>query len=51
MKQNLFKIALFSIVLFLPGTAKSQVLITLLFGDALNTEQIEFGLVGGMNRS
>ena len=28
-----------------------QVLISLLFGDALNTEKIEFGLVGGLNRS
>ena len=49
--KDLFKIGLIFIVLFLPGSAKSQVLITLLFGDALNTEQIEFGLIGGMNRS
>ncbi len=26
-------------------------LISLLFGDALNSEKIEFGLIGGMNRS
>ena len=26
-------------------------LISLLFGDALNTEKIEFGLIGGLNRS
>jgi len=25
--------------------------ISLLFGDALNTPEIEFGLVGGINRS
>jgi len=28
-----------------------QVLISLLFGDALNSEKIEFGLAGGVNRS
>lgn len=32
-------------------TAQSQVLISLLFGDALNSEKIEFGLKGGFNRS
>jgi hypothetical protein len=25
--------------------------LTILLGDALNTDKIEFGLVGGMNRS
>ena len=30
---------------------KAQVLISLLFGDALNSDKIEFGLVGGLNRS
>jgi hypothetical protein len=29
----------------------AQVLISLLFGDALNSEKIEFGLTGGYNRS
>jgi hypothetical protein len=29
----------------------AQVLISLLFGDALNSEKVEFGLVGGGNRS
>jgi hypothetical protein len=38
--------------LFLSFTsARAQVLISLLLGDALNTEKIEFGLAGGMNRS
>ena len=46
-----FKIAAISVLLFLPLTSNAQVLITLLFGDALNTEKIEFGLVGGLNRS
>jgi len=45
------RIAVISVILFLPLAANAQVLITLLFGDALNTEKIEFGLVGGMNRS
>lgn len=31
--------------------AQSQVLITLLLGDKLNSDKIEFGLIGGMNRS
>ena len=34
-----------------PATLNAQVLISLLFGDALNSEKIEFGLIGGMNRS
>lgn len=34
-----------------PAALNAQVLISLLFGDALNTEKIEFGLVGGLNRS
>lgn len=45
------KVSIISIVLLLPAAANAQVLITLLFGDALNTEKIEFGLAGGMNRS
>ena len=49
--KHLFKIALVSAILLFPVVSNAQVLITLLFGDALNTEKIEFGLVGGMNRS
>ncbi len=49
--KSLFKIAVISVLLFLPLASNAQVLITLLFGDALNTEKIEFGLIGGMNRS
>jgi len=30
---------------------KGQILISLLFGEALNTDKIEFGLAGGFNRS
>jgi hypothetical protein len=34
-----------------PAVLNGQVLITILLGDALNTDKIEFGLIGGMNRS
>ena len=33
------------------SVAHGQVLISLLFGEALNTDKIEFGLAGGWNRS
>jgi hypothetical protein len=49
--KYLLKIALISAILLFPLATNAQVLITLLFGDALNTEKIEFGLVGGLNRS
>lgn len=43
-----FRKFLFIIILFLSThTANSQVLIALIFGEALNTGQIEFGLDGG----
>jgi hypothetical protein len=32
-------------------TPKAQVLISILLGDKLNTPKIEFGMVGGLNRS
>jgi hypothetical protein len=35
----------------LPASLNGQVLISILLGDALNTDKIEFGLVGGLNRS
>lgn len=38
-------------LLLLPSLSNGQVLITLVFGEALNTPNIEFGLAGGMNRS
>ncbi len=42
---------LFSIfaLLFIISTAQSQVLITLLLGDKLNSDGLEFGLEGGVN--
>jgi hypothetical protein len=35
----------------MPQIGHSQVLISLLFGEKLNSDKIEFGLVGGFNRS
>lgn len=44
-------VVLVIIAVSISTTAKSQILISLLFGDALNSEKIEFGLKGGLNRS
>lgn len=49
--KKLYRITLLSIIMATPAALNAQVLISLLFGDALNTEKIEFGLVGGLNRS
>lgn len=49
--KNPLRIAIVLMVLSFSAAANAQVLITLIFGDALNTEKIEFGLTGGMNRS
>lgn len=49
---NKMLIALFFVMsFFYSQTANSQVLISLLLGDKLNTGQIEFGLEGGYNRA
>ena len=45
------RVTLVTLLLGCSFTAKSQVLISLLFGDALNSEKVEFGLIGGFNRS
>lgn len=47
MKKNL----LIVVFLFLSIGMQSQILITLLFGDKLNSEGLEFGLEGGMSYS
>jgi hypothetical protein len=47
MKKSIFFIALF----FSFHTAESQVLMSLIFGDKLNSPNIEFGLEGGANFS
>jgi hypothetical protein len=49
--KRLYRIVFLSIIMATPAALNGQVLISLLFGDALNTEKIEFGLVGGLNRS
>jgi hypothetical protein len=49
--KNLFRISILSFLLTFPATLNGQVLISILLGDALNTDKIEFGLVGGLNRS
>lgn len=49
--KNLKKIILLSLVVLFSATANTQVLITLLLGDALNSEKIEFGLSGGLTHS
>ena len=35
----------------LSAASQAQILISLLFGEALNSDKIEFGLIGGLNRS
>lgn len=49
--KTINRIIFLSIMMAVPATLNAQVLISLLFGDALNSEKIEFGLIGGMNRS
>ncbi len=49
--KKLYKIVLLSIIMATPAALNGQVLISFIFGDALNSEKIEFGLVGGLNRS
>lgn len=49
--NKLSKIILFTLIFLFPALLNAQVLITLVFGKALNTDKIEFGLAGGMTRS
>ena len=49
--KKLNRIIFLSIIMATPAALNGQVLISLLFGDALNTDKIEFGLMGGLNRS
>jgi hypothetical protein len=49
--KNKYKISLVVLFLLVSNSLHAQVLISLLFGDALNSEKIEFGLTGGLNRS
>jgi hypothetical protein len=49
--KNLLKISFLSCFILFSINSNAQVLISLVFGKALNTPKIEFGLIGGMNRS
>lgn len=49
--KNFKKTVLLIMLALFSCTIKAQVLITLLLGDALNTDKIEFGLAGGMTHS
>lgn len=51
LKKSTLVASLFLIILINPNALKGQVIISLLFGDELNTPKIEFGLIGGLNRS
>ncbi len=51
MMKNPYRAVFLSILVIGPAALNAQVLISLLLGDALNSEKIEFGLIGGMNRS
>lgn len=43
------RIYIFAVFFFISNTANSQILISLLLGDKLNSDKLEFGLDGGIN--
>ena len=49
--KTLTKICLILIFTGFSATSNAQILISLIFGEALNTDEIEFGLTTGLNRS
>jgi hypothetical protein len=49
--KKLLRFSVIAIILLFPVTVNAQVLISILLGDALNTDKIEFGIVGGLNHS
>lgn len=49
--KTFFRISAVLFLFLFTTSANAQVLISLLFGDKLNSDKIEFGLVGGLNRS
>lgn len=49
--KTLIKLSLLNCFLLFSLTPKAQVLISILLGDKLNTPKIEFGMIGGLNRS
>lgn len=48
---TILRITFISLFISFSAVSQAQILISLLFGDALNTDKIEFGLTGGLNRS
>jgi len=50
MKKKI-RIFVLTVLILLPSALNSQVLISILLGDKLNTDKIEFGMVGGWNHS
>jgi hypothetical protein len=54
MKLKITRSILFAVILlsfFYSQTSQSQILISLLLGDKLNSDKLEFGIDGGFNRS
>ncbi len=49
--KTISKLALIFVFICVSTTTNAQILISLLFGEALNTDEIEFGLTTGLNRS
>jgi len=49
--RTIIKIFTLSLLMFFATAVSGQVLISLVFGKALNTDKVEFGLAGGMSRS
>ena len=49
--KNIVRFSLISLLLLFAVSVKAQVLISILFGDKLNSPKIEFGMNGGLNRS
>ena len=48
---NRLNIAVILTLVLISTSVKGQVLISLLFGEKLNSDKIEFGLIGGFNQS
>ena len=51
MKNSIKAIVFTTFLVIISAESNAQVIISLLFGDALNSDKVEFGLVGGYNRS
>jgi hypothetical protein len=49
--KNVLRFCLLLLLISISINSKAQILISLLFGDALNSDKIEFGLTGGLNHS